>query len=124
MKAIVIGILASFFFAFTFVLNRAMDLEGGSWIWSASLRYYFMVPMLLLIVMYRGNLKATLQYMKNNPKEWLVLSIVDLVSFMHRLVLLERSTRLARCINMANYNRCRDFVNTIFAVDPLHKNFR
>ncbi|MED2486195.1 hypothetical protein P4185_35770, partial [Bacillus thuringiensis] len=26
MKAIVIGILASFFFAFTFVLNRAMDL--------------------------------------------------------------------------------------------------
>ncbi len=54
MKAIVIGILASFFFAFTFVLNRAMDLEGGSWIWSASLRYYFMVPMLLLIVMYRG----------------------------------------------------------------------
>ena len=91
MKAIVIGILASFFFAFTFVLNRAMDLEGGSWIWSASLRYYFMVPMLLLIVMYRGNLKQLFQYMKNNPKEWLVWSIVDLVSFMHRLVLLERS---------------------------------
>ena len=68
MKAIVIGILASFFFAFTFVLNRAMDLEGGSWIWSASLRYYFMVPMLLLIVMYRGNLKQLFQYMKNNPK--------------------------------------------------------
>ncbi|MED3202303.1 DMT family transporter [Bacillus toyonensis] len=76
MKAIAIGILASFFFAFTFVLNRAMDLEGGSWIWSASLRYYFMVPMLLLIVMYRGNLKQLFQYMKNNPKEWLVWSIV------------------------------------------------
>ena len=94
MKAIVIGILASFFFAFTFVLNRAMDLEGGSWIWSASLRYYFMVPMLLLIVMYRGNLKQLFQYMKNNPKEWLVWSIVDLVSFMHRLVLLERSDQV------------------------------
>lgn len=76
MKAIAIGILASFFFAFTFVLNRAMDLEGGSWIWSASLRYYFMVPMLLFIVMYRGNLKQLYQYMKNNPKEWLVWSIV------------------------------------------------
>ena len=36
MKAIAVGILASFFFAFTSVLNRAMDLEGGSWIWSAS----------------------------------------------------------------------------------------
>ena len=91
MKAIAVGILASFFFAFTFVLNRAMDLEGGSWIWSASLRYYFMVPMLLLIVMYRGNLKQLFQYMKNNPKEWLVWSIVDLVSSMHHLVLLELS---------------------------------
>jgi uncharacterized membrane protein len=76
MKAIAVGILASFFFAFTFVLNRSMDLEGGSWIWSASLRYYFMVPMLLLIVMYRGNLKQLFQYMKNNPKEWLLWSIV------------------------------------------------
>ncbi|ABS22278.1 hypothetical protein Bcer98_2005 [Bacillus cytotoxicus NVH 391-98] len=35
-----------FFFAFTFILNPAMDLQGGSWIWSASLRYYFMVPLL------------------------------------------------------------------------------
>ncbi|KAB2441081.1 DMT family transporter [Bacillus luti] len=76
MKAIAVGILASFFFAFTFVLNRAMDLDGGSWIWSASLRYYFMVPMLLFIVMYRGNLKQLLQYMRNNPKEWLVWSII------------------------------------------------
>ncbi|MGR5911743.1 DMT family transporter [Bacillus cereus] len=115
MKAIVIGILASFFFAFTFVLNRAMDLEGGSRIWSASLRYYFMVPMLLLIVMYRGNLKQLFQYMKNNPKEWLVWSIVGFGLFYAPLSFVwSVRTRLARCINMANYNRCRDFVNTIF----------
>ncbi|WIY59165.1 DMT family transporter [Bacillus arachidis] len=76
MKAIAAGVLASFFFAFTFILNRAMDLQGGSWIWSASLRYYFMVPLLVMIVMYRGNLKQLFQYMKNNPKEWLLWSIV------------------------------------------------
>ncbi|WP_144568751.1 DMT family transporter [Bacillus pseudomycoides] len=76
MKAIATGVLASFFFAFTFILNRAMDLQGGSWIWSASLRYYFMVPLLLIIVMYRGNLKQLFQYMKINPKEWLLWSIV------------------------------------------------
>lgn len=29
MKAIAVGILASFFFAFTFVLNRSMDLGAG-----------------------------------------------------------------------------------------------
>ncbi|PEY29020.1 hypothetical protein CN354_27150 [Bacillus cereus] len=76
MKAIAAGVLASFFFAFTFILNRAMDLQGGSWIWSASLRYYFMVPLLIMIVMYRGNLKQLFQYMKSNPKEWLLWSIV------------------------------------------------
>ncbi|WP_459502739.1 DMT family transporter [Bacillus sp. C1] len=76
MKAIAAGVLASFFFAFTFILNRAMDLQGGSWIWSASLRYYFMVPLLVMIVMYRGNLKQLFQHMKSNPKEWLLWSIV------------------------------------------------
>ncbi|PEB50618.1 hypothetical protein CON65_14795 [Bacillus pseudomycoides] len=76
MKAIAAGIVASFFFAFTFILNRAMDLQGGSWIWSASLRYYFMVPLLLIIVIYRGNLKQLFQYMKSNPKEWLLWSTV------------------------------------------------
>ncbi len=39
MKAIVIGILASLFFAVTFILNRAMELSGGSWMWSSSLRF-------------------------------------------------------------------------------------
>ena len=124
MKAIVIGILASFFFAFTFVLNRAMDLEGGSWIWSASLRYYFMVPMLLLIVMYRGNLKQLFQYMKNNPKEWLVWSIVGFGLFMHRLVLLERSDQVGSLHQHGKLQSLQGFFNTIFAVDPLHKNFR
>lgn len=76
MKAIILGILASFFFAFTFVLNRAMDLQGGSWIWSASLRYFLMVPLLLIIVMYRGNLKQLVQYMKRQPTEWLLWSVV------------------------------------------------
>ena len=33
-----LGILSSFFFAFTFILNRSMNLSGGYWIWSASLR--------------------------------------------------------------------------------------
>lgn len=76
MKAILLGILASFFFAFTFVLNRVMDLQGGSWIWSASLRYFFMVPLLLIIVMYRGNGKQLIQYMKKQPAEWLLWSVV------------------------------------------------
>ncbi|WP_439022390.1 DMT family transporter [Bacillus thuringiensis] len=122
MKAIAVGILASFFFAFTFVLNRAMDLEGGSWIWSASLRYYFMVPMLLLIVMYRGNLKQLLQYMKNNPKEWLVWSIVGFGLFYAPLSFagafgpgwLVASTWQITIV-------AGILLTPFFAVDPLHK---
>jgi drug/metabolite transporter (DMT)-like permease len=76
MKPIILGILAAFFFAFTFILNRAMDLDGGSWIWSASLRYFFMVPFLLLIVISRRNLKPLLSELKRYPVQWLLWSSV------------------------------------------------
>lgn len=76
MKAIVLGILASFFFAVTFVLNRAMDLSGGSWIWSAVLRYVFMVPPLLILVLVRGNLRPLLLDMRKRPSIWLGWSTV------------------------------------------------
>ncbi|MFC4769642.1 multidrug resistance efflux transporter family protein [Effusibacillus consociatus] len=76
MQAIILGILASLFFAVTFVLNRAMDLQGGSWIWSASLRYFFMVPFLLLIVAVRGNLVPLLQDLRKRPWVWITWSFV------------------------------------------------
>ncbi len=46
MKEIALGILASLFFAVTFILNHAMEMQGGSWLWSASLRYFFYAPLL------------------------------------------------------------------------------
>ena len=76
MKPIIIGILASFFFAFTFVLNRSMELSGGSWIWSASLRYIFMIPFLFLLVLGRRNLKPLFAEMKKNPGSWLLWSTI------------------------------------------------
>lgn len=76
MKAILLGISASFFFAVTFVLNRSMDLSGGSWVWSAVLRYVFMVPLLLIIVSARGNLRPLLVDMRQRPKTWLGWSTV------------------------------------------------
>ena len=56
MKEIWIGVLSSVFFAVTFILNRSMELSGGSWLWSASLRYLFMVPFLIAIVAYHKGL--------------------------------------------------------------------
>ena len=46
---ILIGLLSGLFFSSTFVLNRVMSLEGGHWVWSACLRYAYMI--LILIVM-------------------------------------------------------------------------
>ncbi|RFU66013.1 DMT family transporter [Peribacillus glennii] len=76
MRPIALGVCAAFFFAFTFILNRMMDLSGGSWLWSASMRYFFMVPMLLIIVMSRKNLVPLLKEMKTRPSYWLKWSFV------------------------------------------------
>lgn len=76
MKAILIGVISSVFFAVTFILNRSMELSGGSWLWSSSLRYFFMVPFLLLIVQLRGNLKPLLKEMKQYPITWVGWSVV------------------------------------------------
>ena len=81
LKAILIGVLSAFFFALTFVLNRSMDLAGGSWVWSASLRYLFMVPLLLALVLMRGNLRPLLQEMRAKPWPWLLWSFVGFVLF-------------------------------------------
>jgi drug/metabolite transporter (DMT)-like permease len=76
MRPIILGIFAAIFFAVTFILNRAMDLAGGSWIWSASLRYFFMVPFLFLIVMGRKNFKPLWMELKKQPGIWTLWSTV------------------------------------------------
>ncbi|KEO82425.1 multidrug resistance efflux transporter family protein [Tumebacillus flagellatus] len=81
MRAILLGLLASFFFAFTFVLNRAMDLGGGSWVWSASLRYLFMAPMMIALVAVRSELKPVWRALRAQPGVWLGWSFVGFVLF-------------------------------------------
>lgn len=76
MKEILIGVMASLFFAVTFILNRSMELSGGSWIWSSSLRFIFMVPFLLIIVLARNNFKPLLLGMLKQPYSWLCWSFV------------------------------------------------
>ncbi|MGA9289797.1 MAG: multidrug resistance efflux transporter family protein [Anaerobacillus sp.] len=81
MKEIALGILASMFFAITFILNRSMELSGGSWMWSSSLRFLFMVPFLLLIVLVRHNLKQVFLEIRNKPFQWLTWSFVGFILF-------------------------------------------
>jgi len=81
MKEIAIGIVASLFFAVTFILNHAMEMQGGSWLWSASLRYFFMLPFLLIIVYYRRGFSQLSNEIKAQPTAWLLWSFVGFVLF-------------------------------------------
>jgi len=81
MREILLGVLASMFFAVTFILNRSMELSGGSWLWSSSLRFFFMVPFLLAIVLLRKNIKSLWREMRAQPLQWLIWSFVGFVLF-------------------------------------------
>ena len=76
MKAVLLGLLSSFFFASSFVLNQRMSLGGGSWIWSASLRYIFMIPLLLALVVIRRGTGALWIEMRRHPLQWLFWSTI------------------------------------------------
>lgn len=75
-KALLIGLLSALFFAVTFVLNRSMALSGGSWLWTASFRYYWMLLLLLPLLYMRGELRPLLRVMSQNVGAWLGWSAV------------------------------------------------
>ncbi len=75
-KGLLLGLLASFFFAFTFLLNRSMHLSGGSWVWSASLRYLFTFPLFALLVWRTTGFSRVHAAIKQSPARWLLWSTV------------------------------------------------
>jgi drug/metabolite transporter (DMT)-like permease len=75
-KGLFFGILASFFFAFTFIFNRSMNLSGGHWLWSAALRYIFTLPMLWLLVKRQKGLAQVMAEIRKAPGPWLLWSTV------------------------------------------------
>ncbi|HIV74612.1 MAG TPA: multidrug resistance efflux transporter family protein, partial [Candidatus Pseudogracilibacillus intestinigallinarum] len=76
MRPIIIGIIGSLFFSTAFIFNRSMELAGGSWIWSASLRYYFMFILLLIYLRKKKYIVEVIENMKKEPLKWIVWSTV------------------------------------------------
>jgi drug/metabolite transporter (DMT)-like permease len=58
-----------------------MELSGGSWMWSSSLRYIFMVPFLIIIVASRKNIRQLFVVMREHYLLWFVWSFVGFVLF-------------------------------------------
>jgi len=75
-KAFLLGVAASFFFAFTFILNQQMNISGGSFLWSSSLRYIFMLPLLLIIMIINRQLNPVLNDIINKPIQWITWSTI------------------------------------------------
>jgi drug/metabolite transporter (DMT)-like permease len=80
-KAVACGILSSLFFAFTFVLNRSMNLSGGTYLWSAALRYIFMLPILYTLVKFNKGTKKVYNSIRMYPKGWFIWSIIGFGMF-------------------------------------------
>ena len=80
-KGILLGLLASFFFAFTFLLNRSMHLSGGSWVWSASLRYLFTFPIFALLVWRTSGFARVHAAIRRAPFAWWLWSTVGIGLF-------------------------------------------
>jgi drug/metabolite transporter (DMT)-like permease len=75
-KALFLGIAASLFFALTFVLNRSMQLSGGHWIWTSSLRFVFMLPMLFALAIPNGRYRRVLAEIRKDAARWILWSTV------------------------------------------------
>lgn len=63
-KLILLGIVSGAFFSTTFILNEVMSVEGGHWLWSATLRYFFMILFLALILIFQGGIKRLIDVCK------------------------------------------------------------
>ena len=73
LRLILLGLLAGLFFSSTFILNRVMSLEGGHWVWSASLRYGYMILFLsawFVVFKGPGHLVRVLQVFYKNWCFW------------------------------------------------------
>jgi drug/metabolite transporter (DMT)-like permease len=75
-RALGLGLLGSLFFAVTFVLNQSMHDGGGHWLWSSSLRFFFMAPVLALALVPQGRWRPVVAAIGAQPGPWFLWSTV------------------------------------------------
>lgn len=80
--AILYGVIAAFFFSLTFVLNEVMHSAGGNWLWTACLRFFFMLPFFFCFVIGRkGKGLIIFQKVRQQPWRWILWSQVGFGAF-------------------------------------------
>lgn len=76
-----IGLLSGLFFSSTFILNRVMSLAGGHWIWSACLRYAYMILFLIVLLTIFQGIKTPGRILRLYFKNWKFWTIAGSVGF-------------------------------------------
>ena len=74
-RALFLGFLSSVFFSVTYVVNAAMAKSGGDWMWSACLRYLFLLPMRRVLTIRQG-WKPVFSELRRAPLPWILWSTV------------------------------------------------
>jgi drug/metabolite transporter (DMT)-like permease len=81
LRLISLGSLAALFFSSTFVINRALSLQGGHWAWTSSLRFGFMLLMLIIILLATQGKKVLADIKDVFLKHWLFWVIAGSIGF-------------------------------------------
>lgn len=79
LAAVAIALASALFFTLTYVLNRASAIDGGHWAWTACLRYFITLPLLLPLL--RGRMCPVLVAIRQRPLPWLAYSAIGFVLF-------------------------------------------
>ncbi|MFK5926011.1 MAG: multidrug resistance efflux transporter family protein [Desulfuromusa sp.] len=69
-RLVSLGIVSALFFSSTFILNRAISLDGGHWFWTAALRYAWMLTLLVTWLLLSGKFGWLTQTLKIFKKNW------------------------------------------------------
>ncbi len=80
-KLISLGVLSGVFFSATFILNELMSVEGGHWVWSASLRYGFTILFLAVMILFDGGVRRLRRILRLFGSHWLFWTVAGSVGF-------------------------------------------
>lgn len=81
LRLIVTGLMAGLLFSTTFVLNKAMSLGGGHWLWSASLRYVYMIGFLLVYILFSRGIAGLQRVLALLLKHWFFWCLAGGIGF-------------------------------------------
>ncbi len=75
-KALIYGLISSLFFSSTYILNREMATANFAWQWSASLRFFIMLPILFVLLSKNKAYLPVLRSIRANVFSWTLWSCV------------------------------------------------